>query len=68
MAKTAFDIAQQQLIAGAVSDIDLLTAERQLIGTDAAVASSDAALILEQASVFKALGGGWHNAPAAAQR
>jgi NodT family efflux transporter outer membrane factor (OMF) lipoprotein len=67
-AQRAFDIAHQQFIAGAISDIDLLTTEQQLIATDAAVAGSDAALVLDQVGVFKALGGGWRNAPTAVQR
>jgi NodT family efflux transporter outer membrane factor (OMF) lipoprotein len=67
-ARRAFDIAHQQFIAGAISDIDLLTTEQQLIATDAAVAGSDGTLVFDQIGVFKALGGGWRNAPAAAQR
>ncbi|MDB6015149.1 MAG: hypothetical protein JWL65_7399 [Gammaproteobacteria bacterium] len=67
-AQRAFEIAHQQFIAGAISDIDLLTTEQQLIATDAAVAGSDADLVLDQVSVFKALGGGWRNASTAAQR
>ena len=67
-AQRAFEIAHQQFIAGAISDIDLLTTEQQLIATDAAVAGSESALILDQVAVFKALGGGWRNAPAAVQR
>lgn len=60
-AQRAFDIAHQQFLAGAISDIDLLTTEQQLIATDAAVAGSDADVVLDQVSVFKALGGGWRN-------
>ena len=67
-AQTAFDIAHGQFIAGAVSDLDLLTSEQQLIATDAAVAASDAALVQDQISVFKALGGGWRHTEIAAKR
>jgi NodT family efflux transporter outer membrane factor (OMF) lipoprotein len=67
-AQTAFDIAHSQFIAGAISDLDLLTSEQQLIATDAAVAASDAALVLDQIAVFKALGGGWRNRETSAQR
>ncbi|HWX34310.1 MAG TPA: TolC family protein [Steroidobacteraceae bacterium] len=56
---TAFDIAQAQFIAGALSNLDLLTTEQSLVAIDAAVASSDAALVQDQIAVFKALGGGW---------
>jgi len=56
---TAFDIAQAQFLAGALSNLDLLTTEQSLVAFDAAVASSDAALVQDQIAVFKALGGGW---------
>jgi len=39
-----------------------------LVATAAAVSSSDAALILDQIAVFKALGGGWRHTETAAQR
>jgi len=60
----AFDIADNQFLAGAVSNLDLLTTEQALIAADAAVAASDAALVQDQIAVFKALGGGWQR-PAA---
>jgi len=56
---TAFSIAQDQFLAGALSNLDLLTTEQSLVAIDAAVASSDAALVQDQVAVFKALGGGW---------
>jgi NodT family efflux transporter outer membrane factor (OMF) lipoprotein len=58
---TAFNIAQAQFLAGALSNLDLLTTEQSLIAVDAAVASSDAALVHDQIAVFNALGGGWRN-------
>lgn len=66
-ARQAFDMAHGQYLAGAISDLDLLTSEQQLVGTDAAVAASDASLILDQITVFKALGGGWRNTSTAEQ-
>lgn len=57
----AFGFAQDQLLAGALSNLDLLTTEQSLIAVDAAVASSDAALVQDQIAVFKALGGGWRS-------
>jgi NodT family efflux transporter outer membrane factor (OMF) lipoprotein len=57
----AFGIAQDQFRAGALSNLDLLTTEQSLVAVDAAVASSDAALVQDQIAVFKALGGGWRN-------
>ena len=67
-AQQAFDMAHGQYIAGAISDLDLLTSEQQLVAADAAVASSDASLTLDQIAVFKALGGGWRHTETAAQR
>ena len=55
----AFDIAHAQFLAGALSNLDLLTTEQALVAVDGAVASSDAALVQDQIAVFKALGGGW---------
>jgi NodT family efflux transporter outer membrane factor (OMF) lipoprotein len=59
----AFGIAHEQFLAGAVSNLDLLTTEQTLISADAAVAASDAALVQDQIAVFKALGGGWQRQP-----
>jgi NodT family efflux transporter outer membrane factor (OMF) lipoprotein len=56
---TAFGFAQNQFVAGALSNLDLLTTEQSLVAVDAAVASSDAALVQDQIAIFKALGGGW---------
>lgn len=67
-AQQAFDMAHGQYLAGAISDLDLLTSEQQLVATAAAVSSSDATLILDQIAVFKALGGGWRHTETAAQR
>ena len=57
----AFGIARDEFAAGSLSNLDLLTTEQSLVALDAAVASSDAALIQDQIAVFKALGGGWHS-------
>jgi NodT family efflux transporter outer membrane factor (OMF) lipoprotein len=58
-ARQAFNIARSSYLAGAISDLDLLTTEETLINADSAVAASDAALIQDQIAIFKALGGGW---------
>jgi NodT family efflux transporter outer membrane factor (OMF) lipoprotein len=58
-ARRAFEIARDQVRAGSASTLDLLTAEQTLVGAEAAVAASDAALAQDQIAVFKALGGGW---------
>jgi NodT family efflux transporter outer membrane factor (OMF) lipoprotein len=58
-AHKAFDMAHDQFLAGALSNLELLTSEQALVASDSAVATSDAALIQDQIAVFKALGGGW---------
>jgi NodT family efflux transporter outer membrane factor (OMF) lipoprotein len=58
-AQKAFDLAHDQFIAGALTQLELLTTEQSLIDIDASVAASDAALIQDQIALFKALGGGW---------
>jgi NodT family efflux transporter outer membrane factor (OMF) lipoprotein len=58
-AQQAFGLAQDVFNAGEISNLDLLTSEQTLIDADAAIASSDAALVQDQIAVFKALGGGW---------
>jgi outer membrane protein, multidrug efflux system len=64
-AQKAFDIAHSEFLAGALSDLDLLTSEQTLVAADAAVATSDTALVQDQIAVFKALGGGWRAQTAA---
>ncbi len=59
-AQKAFDLAHDQFINGALSNLDLLTAEQMLVAADASVAVSDTALVQDQIAVFKALGGGWN--------
>jgi NodT family efflux transporter outer membrane factor (OMF) lipoprotein len=58
-AQKAFDLAHDQFLAGALTQLELLTTEESLITIDASVAASDAALIQDQIALFKALGGGW---------
>jgi NodT family efflux transporter outer membrane factor (OMF) lipoprotein len=58
-ARQAFDMANDQFLAGATSNLDLLSAEVTLVSAEAAVAASDGALAQDQIGVFKALGGGW---------
>lgn len=67
-AREAFGQAEDQLAAGALSNLDLLTTEQTLVAADAAVASSDAAIVQDQVAVFKALGGGWASVPTTEKR
>jgi NodT family efflux transporter outer membrane factor (OMF) lipoprotein len=57
----SFDIARAESAAGSLSPLDLLTTEQSLVALDAAVASSNSALIDDQIITFKALGGGWRS-------
>jgi NodT family efflux transporter outer membrane factor (OMF) lipoprotein len=63
-ARDAFALAQAQYKAGAISFLDLLTAQSALLGAEQALAVSDEALSADQVAVFQALGGGWEDAPA----
>jgi NodT family efflux transporter outer membrane factor (OMF) lipoprotein len=58
-AHRALDIADHQFVAGALTNLDLLTSEEGQVQTDAAVADSDGELVQDQVAIFKALGGGW---------
>ena len=46
---------------GAISQLDLFVIEQTLVNAEATLAASDAALVNDQVSVFKALGGGWND-------
>jgi NodT family efflux transporter outer membrane factor (OMF) lipoprotein len=59
----AYALAERQYKAGAISFLDLLTAETTLIQADQQLAVSDQALASDQVAVFQALGGGWEQAP-----
>jgi NodT family efflux transporter outer membrane factor (OMF) lipoprotein len=66
-AHEAFEMAHDQFLAGSLSNLDLLTTEQSLVAADAAVATSDAALIQDQIAVFRALGGGWRGVEVASR-
>ena len=59
----AFRLAQTQYSLGRIGYLDLLTAQNDLINAGAELAASDQALASDQATLFKALGGGWEQAP-----
>jgi multidrug efflux system outer membrane protein len=61
-ARRAFDLARDDYLAGALSQLELLTTEQSLVAADSAAAASDAALSQDQIALFKALGGGWRPA------
>jgi NodT family efflux transporter outer membrane factor (OMF) lipoprotein len=60
----AYRLAQVRYQAGSSSFLDLLTTESSLVAAETALASSDEALSTDQIAVFRALGGGWQEAPA----
>jgi len=65
-ADEALRLADVQFKAGAVSFLDLITAEQTAVAADQAVALSDQTISDDQVAVFQALGGGWEGAPAVA--
>lgn len=61
--QTAFNLAETQYQLGRISYFDLLTAQTDLVEANATLAASNQALASDQVTVFKALGGGWEQAP-----
>jgi NodT family efflux transporter outer membrane factor (OMF) lipoprotein len=61
--QTAFRLATTQYRLGRVSYLDLLTAQTDLVNANASLAASDQAVASDQVTLFKALGGGWGQAP-----
>jgi outer membrane protein TolC len=59
----AFNLARSGFDLGHISYLDLLTAETDLVNANAVLAASSQALASDQVTVFKALGGGWEQAP-----
>jgi outer membrane protein TolC len=62
-ANEALRLARIRFEAGGASFLDLLDAQRTEAQAATAAAQSDQALIADQITLFKALGGGWENAP-----
>jgi NodT family efflux transporter outer membrane factor (OMF) lipoprotein len=62
----AFQLGQVRYRYGSISYLDLLTSQNDLTNASASLAASDQALASDQVTVFKALGGGWEQAPATA--
>ena len=61
-ADEAFRLAQTEYRAGAISFLDLLSAEQTQVAADQQLAASDQLLAVDQVAVFQALGGGWEQA------
>jgi NodT family efflux transporter outer membrane factor (OMF) lipoprotein len=62
--RRAFELAGVRVRYGSISQLEQLDVQRDLIDAEAALAQSDAALAAAQVGVFRALGGGWQDAPA----
>ena len=59
----ALKLALIQNQEGVASYLDVLTAETNLVDAKTALAASDEAVVSDQVTLFKALGGGWEQAP-----
>lgn len=59
----ALKLAHSRFELGSASFLDVLTAETDFVNASALLAASDQALASDQVTVFKALGGGWEQAP-----
>jgi NodT family efflux transporter outer membrane factor (OMF) lipoprotein len=66
-AENSLAITLRQYQAGGVSHLNLLDAQRQRMQTDLDRTVAQAARYSDTAALLQALGGGWWNAPAAAQ-
>jgi outer membrane protein TolC len=65
-AQLAYDLAVVQYNSGLVDFQTVLTADRQLISTQDAIAVSDGEITSNLIRLYKALGGGWSVFPAVA--
>lgn len=62
--RRAFDLSNTQLQFGSISQLEQIDVQRDLVSTQSALAQSNATLADDQVAVFRALGGGWEQAPA----
>jgi outer membrane protein TolC len=61
--QTALRLAQAQFQAGSASFLDVLSAQSVYVQSLQTLAASDEAVASDQVTAFKALGGGWEQAP-----
>jgi NodT family efflux transporter outer membrane factor (OMF) lipoprotein len=64
-ARIAARLAEVQYQNGAASFLDIITAQTNLVEAEQSLAGSDQAIVSDQVTLFKALGGGWEQAPEA---
>ena len=62
--RRAFELGQVRVRYGSISQLELLDVQRDLITSESNLALSDATLGDDQIALFRALGGGWQDAPA----
>jgi NodT family efflux transporter outer membrane factor (OMF) lipoprotein len=62
--QAAFNLARSEYRDGSISYLNLITAQNDLVNAEVTLAASDQAVASDQVTVFKALGGGWEQAPA----
>lgn len=65
-ADDAADLSRLRFTSGRDNFLDLLVAERDRFNARSALAQSDSTVAADAVSLFRALGGGWENAPPAA--
>jgi NodT family efflux transporter outer membrane factor (OMF) lipoprotein len=63
--QTAVDLSMRLYIQGETDFLNVLSAQRNLFVTQAALAQSEAAVAVDLVALFKALGGGWEPFPEA---
>ena len=59
----AVEVSMQLYVAGNTDFLNVLNAQRSLFATQDALVQSDAALVTDLVSLYKALGGGWEVCP-----
>jgi NodT family efflux transporter outer membrane factor (OMF) lipoprotein len=59
----AFELARKQYRDGSISYLNLIIAQNDLVNAEETLAVSDQAVASDQVTLFKALGGGWQQAP-----
>jgi NodT family efflux transporter outer membrane factor (OMF) lipoprotein len=60
----AYDLSGVRLRYGSISQLEQIDVQRDLIASQASLAESNATLADAQVALFRALGGGWQEAPA----
>jgi NodT family efflux transporter outer membrane factor (OMF) lipoprotein len=61
--REAFDLSSRLYAVGKTDFLNVLNAERSLLGVEDSLAQSEAAVAIDLASLYKALGGGWEISP-----